>query len=197
MNPGDLVVEARQAANRGEFATAISILRPIAEGGAVDAQFELGRLVLTECDLLSGREGFEWLYAAAGQGHTEASYEVATYPSFPSEPFESPLDGEARWQFLLHAAAGGVTEAQYHAGACLATGDFADGFVLPVDTRAAVDWYRRASESGHVTAQFNLGCMLIEGEGCDPDREEGVRWLQKAARGGDQQAGAYLAGLGD
>jgi hypothetical protein len=174
---------------------AISILRPMAESGLAEAQFQLGRLVLTECDLVTGREGFEWLYAAARQGHSEAQYKVATYPSFPNEPFESPLSSTTRWEFLLSAAAAGITDAQCHAGACLATGKFGDDFGVPIDLSSAVDWYRRASEAGHATAQFNLACMLINGEGCTPNRVEGIRWLESAAQRGDEQAREFLVYL--
>jgi TPR repeat protein len=37
------------------------------------------------------------------------------------------------------------------------------------DLEAAVAWYRRAAEAGHVEAQFNLAFMLAEGEGCARD----------------------------
>jgi hypothetical protein len=106
VTPVDRLTQARHAADQRDFSTAISILRPLAEAGVADAQFELGRLVLTECDLLTGREGFEWLYAAARQGHSEAQFNVATYPSFPSEPFESPLEPTARWELLLGCCSG-------------------------------------------------------------------------------------------
>jgi hypothetical protein len=190
------IAAGRRAADSGDFAGAVSILRPLAEAGTVDAQFELGRLVLTECELLSGREAFRWLHAAAGQGHPQAMYEVATYPSFPREPFESPLDGRAAWGLLLRAAEAGVGDAQYEAGASLATGEFRDGHPLTPDPVAALDWYRRASESGHVEAQFNLGVMLLEGEGCAANRAEALRWLRAAAAAGDEQARRLLSDLG-
>ena len=174
---------------------AISILQPLAEAGLAEAQFQLGRLVLTECDLLTGRQGFEWLYAAAQQGHSEAQYRVATYPSFPNEPFESPLSSTTRWELLLSAAAAGITDAQYHAATCVATGAFGDDFSVPIDLSSALDWYRRASEAGHATAQFNLACMLLNGEGCARNRDEGMRWLESAAERGDEQARRFLVYL--
>jgi TPR repeat protein len=191
---GEDIAAARRAARCGDFVTAVSVLRPLAEAGRVDAQFELGHLVLTECELLSGQEGFAWLQAAADRGHPRAMYEVATYPSFPREPFRSPLNTSTSWDLLLRAAEAGLTEAQYHAGACLATGEFGDE-AIPADLAAAVGWYRRASEAGHAEAQFNLGLMLIHGEGCRADRTEGVRWLHEAAKGGDKQASRVLAEL--
>jgi uncharacterized protein len=186
----DQLTQARSAADQGDFDVAVAILRPLADAGAADAQFELGRLVLTECDILTGREGFEWLCAAARQGHPQAQYHVATYPSFPREPFESPLEAMALWEFLLSAAAAGIIEAQCHAAACIATGEFGDGHTIPADLVAAVGWleraaqggYRRAAEAGHPTGQFNLACMLINGEGCAPDR-------------GDEQARDFLDDL--
>ena len=54
----DPISDAKAAAARGDFASAIAVLRPLADAGSRDAQYELGFLAMTECELISGREAF-------------------------------------------------------------------------------------------------------------------------------------------
>ena len=140
----DAVRDAKAAAARGEFESAMIVPRPLAEADNRDAQYELGLLALTACDLVSGREAFSLFMKAAEQGHAEAMYQLATFPEFLSEPFKSPLSHDDAWQWLLRAAAAGSVRSQYSAGASLATGDWGDGGV-PQQLEAAVAWYRRAA----------------------------------------------------
>jgi TPR repeat protein len=190
----DPLDNARAAAARGDFETAISVLRPLAEGGNREAQYELGFLALTECDLISGHEAFSLFLNAAEDGHVEAMYHLATFPDFISERFTSPLSDEDTWQWLLRAAEGGCIQAQRDAGASLATGDWREGRV-PQDLPAAVAWYRRAAEAGHADAQYNLASMLAEGEGCDRDLPAAREWLRRAVAGGYEHAEGLRAHL--
>jgi TPR repeat protein len=107
----DPISDAGAAAERGEFESAIITLRPLAEAGNREAQYQLGFLALTECDLISGREAFSLFLEASEQGHAEAMYHVATFPEFLSEPFKSPLSDEEAWRWLLRAAEGGCVQA--------------------------------------------------------------------------------------
>lgn len=190
----DPIGEAKAAAARGDFESAIAVLRPLAEAGNRDAQYELGFLALTECELISGREAFSLFMKAAEDGHFEAMYHLATCPDFISEPFRSPLSEEESWQWLLRAAEGGCVQAQRDAGASLATGDWREGKV-PQDLPAAVAWYRRAAEAGHADAQYNLASMLDQGEGCDRDLPAARAWLRRAIDGGYEYADGLLAHL--
>lgn len=88
---------------KGDFESVITVLRPLAEAGSRDAQYELGFLALTECDLISGREAFSLFTKAADPGHAEAMYQLATFPEFLSESVKSPLSNEEGWQWLLRA----------------------------------------------------------------------------------------------
>jgi TPR repeat protein len=134
-------------------------------------------LALTECDLISGREAFALFLAAAEQGHAGRCFTLPRFPEFVTEQFKSLSTAEA-WAWLLRAAEAGSVQAQYDAGAILATGgDWGNGAVVPVDLKAAVAWYRRAAEAGHAEAQFNLASMLSEGEGCERDVVAAKEWL--------------------
>jgi TPR repeat protein len=190
----DTIDAARAAVSRGDFASAMALLRPLAEAGNPDAQYELGFLALTECESVSGREAFSLFIKAAQGGHVEAMYHLATFPDFNTERFRSPLSEEESWQWLLRAAEGGCVQAQRDAGASLATGDWREGRV-PRDLSAAVAWYRRAAEAGHADAQYNLASMLAEGEGCDRDLPAAREWLRRAVAGGYEYAEGLLAHL--
>ena len=106
----DPISDASAAAERGEFESAIITLRPLAKAGNREAQYQLGFLALTECDLISGLEAFSLFLEASEQGHAEAMYHLATFPEFLSEPFKSPLSNEEAWRWLLRAAEGGLSE---------------------------------------------------------------------------------------
>ena len=190
----DAIGDAKAAAARGDFESAIAVLRPLAEAGNRDAQYELGFLALTECELISGREAFSLFMKAAQGGHVEAMYHLATFPDFISEPFRSSLSKEETWRWLLRAAEGGCVQAQRDAGASLATGDWREG-KIPQDLAAAVGWYRRAAEAGHADAQYNLASMLAEGEGCDRDLRAAREWVKRAVAGGYEYAEGLLAHL--
>jgi TPR repeat protein len=188
------ISDAKAAAAQGDYESAITVLRPLAEAGNRAAQYELGFLALTECELVSGREAFSLFLEASEQGHAEAMYHLATFPEFLSEPFKSPLSDEEAWHWLLRAAEGGCVQAQRDAGASLATGDWREGKV-PQDVPAAVAWYRRAAEAGHADAQYNLASMFSEGEGCDRDLPAAREWLRRAVAGGYEYADGLLAHL--
>lgn len=190
----DAIGDAKAAAARGDFESAITVLRPLAEAGSREAQYELGFLALTECDLISGREAFSLFLKAAEQGHPEAMYHLATFPEFLSEPFKSPLSEEADWTWLLRSAESGCVQAQYSVAASLATGDWGER-PGKQDLEAAVAWYRRAAEAGHAEAQYNLASMLAEGEGCNRDLPAAREWLRRAVAGGYEHAEGLLAHL--
>jgi hypothetical protein len=65
----DPIREAKAATARGDDESAITVLRPLAEAGNRDAQYELGFLALTECESISGREAFSLFMKAAQDGH--------------------------------------------------------------------------------------------------------------------------------
>jgi TPR repeat protein len=85
-------------------------------------------------------------------------------------------------------------QAQYDAGASLATGEWGDTGVRK-DLGAALTWYRRAAEAGHAEAQYNLAFMLWQGEGCEPDLAAAKHWLEKAVAGGYDYAKGLLGDL--
>ncbi len=92
---------------------------------------------------------------------------------------------------MIEAAESGNLEAQHDVGACYATGDW-DG---PKDEREAIKWYTRAAEAGHPLSQYDLGFMLILGEGAEKDIEKGLWWIEQASANGEPHATRLLVDI--
>ena len=63
------------------------------------------------------------------------------------------------------------------------------------DDVEAFHWYRKAAESGHPNAQFNLGVIYAKGRGVPANIEEAKIWYKLADEQGVEQAGRALARL--
>lgn len=73
----------------------------------------------------------------------------------------------------------------------------------PVNLSRALELYLLAAQRGDAEAQFVAGGMLYQGQGIDPDRRTGFKWLLKAAEQGKVSpeslaiiGGMYLRGSG-
>lgn len=61
----------------------------------------------------------------------------------------------------------------------------------------ATQYFRRAAEQGLIKGQLALGKRLINGDGTEKNRAEGIQWLKKAASKGDVRARIRLWTLGE
>lgn len=59
---------------------------------------------------------------------------------------------------------------------------------MPQDYAAAVTWYRKAADQGHVSAQVNLGIRYAKGQGVPQDYVQAHKWSNLAAATGDKNA---------
>lgn len=71
--------------------------------------------------------------------------------------------------------------AQRSLGAAYATGDWTG----PRDLVEAARWYRLAAEKGHAASQYDLGFMILLGEGEPKNIDEGLKWLKRAGEQGE------------
>jgi TPR repeat protein len=69
---------------------------------------------------------------------------------------------------------------------------FSDPRSATYDLREAFKWMRKASESGHASAQLALAGMYERGEGVEKDAVEASRWLLRAAMNGNSVAQRYI-----
>jgi len=77
-------------------------------------------------------------------------------------------------------AVAGVNEAQFLMGAA-----YAEALGKDRNDNAAVDWYRRAADNGHVLAAHNMGNIYFSGTGVSQDDALAVFWWTQAAQIGD------------
>ena len=84
---------------------------------------------------------------------------------------------EQSFRALLDAAEEGDLDAQYKAAMSYCNGT--DG--APKDGRLAFQWFTRAAEGDHISAQYGLGLCWLRGIGTEKDPEKGVQLLSEAA----------------
>ena len=90
---------------------------------------------------------------------------------------------------LIKAAEKGNLDAQHDLGASYAVGHV-DGFRSEVE---AIKWYTRAAEAGHALSQYDLGFMLILGEGTEKDVAKGLWWMEQAVKNGHEFSARVLS----
>ncbi len=94
-----------------------------------------------------------------------------------------------RWMEQRHRALAGDREAQFAMGRDC---HFREWLVAPPDDVSAFEWFKKAAEAGHTTAQYNLGLCYHTGSGVDKDPEQAVVWYRKAAEAGHAGAQSNL-----
>ena len=57
-----------------------------------------------------------------------------------------------------------------------------------IDYNEAVQWFRKAAEQGHASAQFILGHCYDAGDGVSKDTAKAIEWYKKAAAQGQEDA---------
>lgn len=90
---------------------------------------------------------------------------------------------------LTTRAKRGNVSAQRELGAFYATDE---EFGLK-DEAEAVRWYTKAAERGDAEAQYNLGLMVLIGEGTEKDLKKGIGWMEQAAANGYELSAHVLS----
>lgn len=188
-DPGDPETAAN-AYERGDYASVVRLLKPLAEQGDPISQYNLGVLHArgegVPKDLAAAAM---WWQRAAEHGNADAQFVLgamsATGEGVPVDP-----KGAARWWRM--AAQQGNLDAQIALG-----GMYASGKGVPQEFSEAARWWRMAAEQGDAKSQYNLGVMYSKGEGVPQDVSEAVKWWQKAAEQGEIDAQYFLGVLYD
>ena len=115
---------------------------------------------------------------AAAKDHPDAIWFLATRRTH-SRATDSEFERE-----LLRAGLLGSVNAQRDLGVTYATGEWSG----PKDLTEAARWYRLAAEKGHAASQYDLGFMLLLGEGVSKHIEEGLQWIERAGSQGEYAA---------
>jgi uncharacterized protein len=166
--------QAKAAIAEAKYAEAAALLAPLTNTGDAEADYLFGTLLFCEPDLVSVDDAMDAFGRAADLDHPAACYQVATTAVDGDEVIAGPVvDAD----LLLHAAELGHVEAQRLVGVLHVDGD--DGF--PQDLEVTRQWYERAAEQGHCQSQYDLGWMMLEGEGGPVDEEGALEWLEACA----------------
>ena len=175
------------AYQRGEFATALEVWRPLADDGMAEAQYNLG--IMYDEGKGVARDiaaAMAWWNKAADQGMAAAQHNLAS-AYIAGEGMPQDFGRALGW--LERAAAQGLARSQYTLGKM-----YVYGMGVAEDEDQAAQWFLKASDQGYVRAQHNLGKLYRDGHGgLEQSYTEAVAWFRKAALQGYAKAQDHLA----
>lgn len=173
------IEDAEHAYNRKDYSTALSLWRPLAEQGNVEAQRGLG--ILYENGLAVGRDdklATDLFRKAAHGGDPEAQYRLGMRLLMGTPGLEP--DTAEGLKLMVQSGEHGRPNSLTMIGRFFRIGSY--GFAK--DPSQAVSWFRRAADLGDAEGQAWLGWAYRFGMGVAPDRTAAVYWLTKAAEQG-------------
>ena len=148
-----------------------------AEGGDVEAQFNLGKMYRDGQGVeQSNEEAAKWFRKAAEQGDLEAQVELA-------ERYFVLDNLEEAEKWFVKAAEQGDADIQCDLGL-----RYRIGYGVRQSDKEAVKWYRKAAEQGYASAQRHLGWMYENGLGVPQSDYDAADWYILAAEQGDEDA---------
>ena len=129
--------EGLAAYERFDFATALTVLEPLAEQGNVEAQLRLGLMYHKGLGVTAdSAKAMKWLRLAADQENAQAQYVLGTI-------YWRKNDNAETFKLLLRSAEHGYGYAQDYLGSM-----YAQGSSVPVDNVQAYFWHDRAAAQG-------------------------------------------------
>jgi len=182
------------AFRREDYTAAMKAWTTLAEGGAPEAQFRVGRLYArglgTDVD---DEMAVLWYGRAAAQGHARAQGALG-FMLHAGRGAERDMTAAIDW--YRKAATQGRAAAQRNLGEIYLGGDGVE-----TDVDEAVRWLSLAAGQGNAGAQATLGTLHEQGRGVETDPEKAFKLYKKAAKAfhadGEYQLGrAYLEGIG-
>ncbi len=182
--------DGQSAFDNDDYATAMKLLRPLAEGGDAIAQFYLARMFDEGWGVpVNDVEAVKWYRRAADQGDADAQNILGVM--YRDGEGVAKSDAEAVKWFRL-AAEQGQQYGQFNLAQM-----YDDGVGVKLDDAEAVKWYRRAADQGNADAQNVLGVMYRNGEGVAQSNAEAVKWFRLAAEQGQHFGQFNLAQMYD
>jgi TPR repeat protein len=171
--------KALAAYEKGDYAEALRLWRPLAEQGNSDAQSILGVMYEKGQGVLRDyATAVSWYLKAAAQGYSEAQSNL-----------QAMLDkGFAAYNQGDHAEALRLWRPLAEQGYLWAQAALGEMYAKDQDYATAASWYRKAAEQGNAFAQNNLGLMYAHGKGVPQDYAAAMGWWRKAAAQGDADA---------
>ena len=144
--------DGRKAYNRGDYATALKELRPLAEQGHAGAQYFIGYMYYKGQGVVqNGAEAVKWLRKAAEQGDVKAQLRLGMMFRLGLGVSKNYAEAE-KW--LRKATEQGDAKARYNLGLMYYRGE---GVVR--DDIEGLKLIRKAAEQGYASAQTFLSQM--------------------------------------
>jgi TPR repeat protein len=170
------------ALERGDYAAALTLLRPLAEEGDAAAQYHLGLMFYKGHGVpLDTVEGVGWIRSAAEQGLAIAQFVLGSR-YYAGEGVPQDYAEAARW--WRQAADQGLAGAQVLLGL-----SYRSGAGVKKDDGEAVRWFRRAADQNDAVAQYMLGIEYADGAKAVPqDDVLAFMWFNLAAAQGHPDA---------
>ncbi len=185
-----------------DVAAAVSELKPLAEQGNAEAQFNLGSLYYQGWGVPQDyKEAVKWLRKAAEQGHIFSQTTLGTvYAEGVPGVVEKDYPQALMW-FIFAAAKGDMEAMEFRDSLAnrMTPGQIAEAQTLarefkPQDVYTkSLQEFRALAAQGDAAAQFKLGVIYYKGQGVQPDYLEALNWFKKAALQGHPLA-RYNAG---
>jgi hypothetical protein len=193
LTPSQLLARSKgmRARQRGEFPTAIELLRPVAEAGDPEAQNAIGEMLIAGKQGMTGTTGddeaAEWFRKAAVQGFAAGQINFGLMLEHGKGVARDEA-GASRW--YRRAALDGFAAGQHHLARLYQTGKG-----VPLDIGQAVFWYAKAVNQHFAPAQYAYGLMHRDGIGVSKNPEEAIRLFRRAASQGLPEARQVLEEL--
>ena len=169
------------AAEQGDYATALQEFRPLAEQGVAEAQLLLGGMYNEGLGVPQDyAEAARWYRLAAEQGIAMAQINLGSKYARGQGVPQDYAEAVKWWRLAAE---------QGYASAQLALGhSYYDGKGVTQDYAEAARWYRLAAEQGNADAQASLGFMYYTSQGVPKDYTTAHMWYNIAAEGGTDGA---------
>jgi len=166
------------AYRRGDYATALSLLRPLADQGNATAQDGLGSLYEQGRGVArDDGQAVQWFRKAAEQGLATGENDLGF---MYSQGRGVAKDDAQAVLWYRKAAEQGLAIGENNLGFM-----YREGRGVTRDDAAAVQWFSKAAAQGNARGQTNLGYMYEQGRGVPKDETQAVTWYRKAAEQGD------------
>lgn len=169
--------DATAAYRRGDYVTALRLIRPLAQQGHSIAQYNLGLMYEKgEGVAQDSSVAVEWYRMAAQQGYASAQHDLGV-SYYKGEGVAQDYKEAEKW-FRL-AAQQGYASSQSSLSVM---------YLNRSDYKEALKWVQLSANRGHAPAQVNLGLMYYNGQGVTRDYVRAHMWVSLAALQGDPNA---------
>lgn len=173
--------KAKNSYLNGDYDAALSIVRPMAEGGNSDAQVLLSLMYDNGQGLPQDRrKATEWLLRAADGGNSNAKHDIGLR-YYRGQGVEQNYQTAADW--WQKASDDGIPDSQFNLALL-----YHRGLGVGQDFIKARRYFKLASDKGHDLAQYSLATMHAFGHGGAKDYDAAFSLFQKAANRGTAQA---------